>query len=203
MNLSQMPFNAFDVVLVAVLLMGLLRGRKHGMSEELMSVIKWLIIVVGCAWMYGPAGGWLAQSTPFSLLWSYIFVYAGGAMVILGLFALVKHQIGGKLLGSDIFGRGEYYLGMGSGLVRFACMLVFAMALLNAPYVSPAQVQAMRKFQDDMYGSNYFPTLHTAQAVVFEDSLTGPWIRDHLGFLFITPTAPEDKEIHQKEAVLP
>jgi hypothetical protein len=61
----------------------------------------------------------------------------------------------------------------------------------------------MEKYQDELYGSNYFPTWHTAQAVVFERSLSGPWIREHLGFLLIKPTQPEDKQLHQKEANLP
>src|SRR5579859_5977870 len=124
MSLSQMPFNLFDVVLVAVLLVGVLRGRKHGMSEELMGLLKWIVIVVACAFVYEPGGAWLAQSCPFSLLWSYIFVYAGGVLAILGLFALVRNHLGGKLIGSDIFGRSEYYLGMGSGFLRFGCMLI-------------------------------------------------------------------------------
>ncbi len=61
----------------------------------------------------------------------------------------------------------------------------------------------MVDFQNDMYGSNYFPTWHTAQEVVFERSLAGPWIKSHLGFLLIKPTKPEDKSYHQKEANLP
>jgi hypothetical protein len=31
----------------------------------------------------------------------------------------------------------------------------------------------------------------------------GPWIKDNLAFLLIKPTAPENKELHQKEAKLP
>jgi hypothetical protein len=173
------------------------------MSEELISLLKWLAIVIACSLSYEPLGSWVAQSTPFSLLFSYMFVYACGALLILGVFALLKNQIGGKLVGSDIFGRSEYYLGMGSGFVRFACMTVAFLALLNATYISPAQAQAMERFQNDMYGSNYFPTLHSAQEVVFEKSLAGGWIRDHLGFLLIKPTPPEDKSLHQKEARLP
>jgi hypothetical protein len=38
------------------------------------------------------------------------------------------------------------------------------------------------------------------QAVVFEKSASGPWIRDNLGFLLIKPTEPENKDLHQKEA---
>ena len=119
------------------------------------------------------------------------------------LFVGIKRVLRGKLVGSDIFGRTEYYLGMGSGLVRFSCMLLAALALLNARYFSPTEVRAMEKFQDDVYGSNFFPTLHSLQATVFNRSLTGPWIKDNLGFLLIKPAEPENKDLHQKEAVIP
>ena len=61
----------------------------------------------------------------------------------------------------------------------------------------------MEKYQDDLYGSNYFPTLHSLQATVFERSLTGSWIKENLSFLLIKPTEPEHKEIHQKDFAFP
>src|SRR5438309_105179 len=107
MTFSDLPINLFDVVLLVVLLMGLLTGRKHGMSEELMQVLKWITVVVACAFIYQPVGAWLAQASPFSLLTAFMCAYAVAAAVILSLFALCKHQLGGKLIGSDIFGRSE------------------------------------------------------------------------------------------------
>src|SRR6266851_3479980 len=106
MNLDKLPVNAFDIVLVAVLVAGVLRGRKHGMSEELLGLIKWLAIL----------------------------------------------------------------------------------ALLNARLFSEREVKAMENFQNDVYGSNFFPTLHTVQSMVFETSFTGPLIRDYLGFVLIKQT---------------
>jgi len=203
MSLDQLPVNLFDVALLVVLILGILQGRKNGMSQELMSLIKWLVLVAVCAVIYQPVGERLAAGSPFSLLASFLMVYMAAALVILALFALVKHSLGGKLIGSDIFGRSEYYLGMGSGLVRFGCILLAFLALLNARYFSPAEVRAMENFQNDVYGSNFFPTWHTAQEVVFEKSVSGPIIRQYLGFLLIQPTAAEDKQLHQKEAVLP
>jgi uncharacterized membrane protein required for colicin V production len=203
MSLDKLPINAFDCVVLVVLTLGLLRGRKHGMSEELVGLVTWLAVVIGCAFVYQPAGEWFAQATPFSLLASFIMVYITAMLLILGFCAFCKSRIGGKLVGSDIFGRSEYYLGMGSGVVRFCCMLLACLALLNARYFSPMEVKASEAFQNDVYGSNYFPTWHTAQAVVFEKSISGGWIRDHLGFLLIKPTQPEDKQFHQKEANLP
>ena len=204
MSLDQLPINLFDLVLIVVLTNGLFRGRKHGMSEELMSLLMWLGIVLGCAAIYEPVGLLIGQfTTLFGRLTCYLVAYVVGALLVVLLFVGIKRLLGGKLLGSDVFGRAEYYLGMGSGLVRFSCILLAVLALLNARYFSPTEVRAMEKFQDDMYGSNFFPTLHTVQATVFDQSLTGPWIKENLGFLLIKPTEPEDKQLHQKEAMFP
>jgi uncharacterized membrane protein required for colicin V production len=204
MSLDNLPINMFDLILVAVLAAGLARGRKHGMSQELLLLLKWLVIVIGCAAVYEPVGQLFSQSTGlFGLLASYLMVYILAALLVVGLFALLKNSLGGKLLGSDIFGQSEYYLGMVSGLVRFICIMLAALALLNARYYTQAEVRAMEKFQDDVYGSNYFPTLHSIQAAVFEKSLTGPWIKKNLDFLLIKPTEPDTRQFKQKDVVLP
>ena len=204
MNLDKLPINVFDLVLVVLLVGGIFRGRKHGMSEELMLLLKWLVIVFGCAAMYEPLGQMFSQSTGlFGLLASYVAVYIVVALLVVGLFALLKHSIGGKLVGSDVFGRSEYYLGMVSGFVRFGCILLTALALLNARLYTHMEVRAMEKFQDDVYGSNYFPTLHTFQAVVFDNSLSGAWIKKNLDFLLIKPTEPDRTQFKQKELKLP
>ena len=204
MSLEQLPFNLFDLVVIVVLALGIFRGRKHGMSEELLSLATWLAILFGCAALYQPGGELLAQFTSmFGRLSCYLVAYVAGALLFSLLFATIKRVLGGKLLGSDIFGRAEYYLGMGSGLVRFSCILLAALALLNARYFSPTEVKAREKFDNDVYGSSFFPTLHSVQSTVFDRSLTGPWIKENLGFLLIKPTQPEHKEIHQKEFAYP
>jgi hypothetical protein len=92
---------------------------------------------------------------------------------------------------------------MGSGLVRFTCMLLVGLALLNARSFSAAEVKARENYQNEWFGSNFFPGLHALQETVFVRSLTGPWIEDYLGFLLIKPTAPEDKRFKQKDFNMP
>jgi len=201
---EKLPVNAFDFILVGVLAFGVFRGRKHGMSEELLRVLKWLAILVACALLYQPIGEFFSTTTSvFDMLSCYLMGYATVALLVLGFFALMKKMLGGKLLGSDIFGGAEYYLGMAAGLVRFAAISLVALALLNARYYSPDQVKAEENFQNDVYGSNFFPTLHTVQAFALEKSLTGSWIKGNLAFLLIKPTAPQDKTIKQKDYELP
>jgi len=201
MNLDALPFNTFDVLLVVILGAGLYHGRKAGMSGELLSMAKWLAIVFACAVAYQPAGAYFAQSTEmFSTLSCYLMAYVGSALVIILIFAGISRSLGGKLLGSDLFGGAEYYLGMGSGMVRYACILLAGLALLNARFFPSSEVKAMERFQNDVYGSNFFPGLHSVQASVFERSLTGPFIKEYLSFFLIKPTEPEQKELHQKDA---
>src|SRR6185295_20194295 len=133
MSMDGLPFNAFDLFLVAVLITGIYVGRKRGMSGELLNVVKWLAILLVCALAYEPIGSLFGQTVGvFSTLTCYIIAYVGAALVVMLLFVAVKRALGGKLLGSDLFGGAEYYLGMGSGLIRFACVLLVGMALLNA-----------------------------------------------------------------------
>lgn len=204
LRLDQLPINAFDLTLIIVLLTGLYAGRKHGMSQELINVFKWFTVLVVCALVYQPGGQFFKGFTSmFGLLSCYLLAYVGAAAVVVILFAVVKRALGGKLIGSDVFGPAEYYLGMGSGMVRFVCILLFVLAMLNSRYYSPTEVKAMQKFQNDVYGSNFFPTLQTVQEVVFQKSVTGSWIKRNLSFLLIKPTPPENTELHQKDANLP
>ena len=204
MSLSQLPVNFFDLAVIVALTVGLFQGRKHGMSEELLSLFKWIAIPLVCAVAYEPGAELIMRfSNMFSRLTCYLMAYVGEAVMIFLLFAGIKRVFSGKLVGSDIFGRAEYYLGMGSGLVRVSCVLLTALALLNARYFSPAEIKAIEKNDLDVYGSNFFPGLNSIQATVFNQSLMGPWIKDYLGFLLIKPTEPERTPTRQKDAGFP
>ena len=203
MTLDNLPIGWFDFAVLIVLLVGILRGRKNGMSEELMPLLQWLAILGAAAFLYQPVGVFIAQIAGSSLLFAYIVAYLLLAAVVKGFFTLLKRASKGKLIGSDVFGRGEYYLGMGAGMVRFACGLVLAMALLNARQFSAAEVTAMQNFQMKEYGSEFFPTLHSVQEHVFVKSFLGPRIKEPMGVLLIQPTAPEVKQLKRKELDLP
>jgi uncharacterized membrane protein required for colicin V production len=201
MSLDALPFNAFDLLLVVILGAGIYTGRKEGMSGGLIPLLRWLCIVFICAAAYEPLGHVFYTSTSiFSTLTCFLLAYVGSALIIVATFIGIKRALGGKLLGSDVFGSTEYYFGMGSGLVRFACIILAFLALLNARLFSSAEIKAREKYVNDVYGKDYFPGLQVLQSTVFEKSLTGPWIKENLSFLLIKPTAPEDKSLHQKEA---
>jgi hypothetical protein len=116
-------------------------------------------------------------------------------------FLAIKKITHGKLVGSDVFGSGEYYLGMVAGLVRYACIMIFALAFLNAPLYTKEQIDADLSFQNDVYGSDFFPKLYTVQSDVFQKSFVGSQIHNELGFLLIKSTPQEVKELRKEREV--
>lgn len=188
------PFNLFDVLFIVVLVGGIVHGRKHGVSLEVLSMSKWVALVLVCAFVYRPAGALISATGLFDLLTCYLFAYLGAALVIFLVFSILERRLAPRLVGSDIFGRGEYFLGMGSGLLRFVCVLLVGLALLNAREFSQGELRDLERYQEENYGSNIFPGLHSLQEAVFERSLTGGFIKQDLSFLLISPTSANLKE---------
>ncbi len=199
MNFDKIPINWFDFVVVIVVLLGANRGRGNGMSQELVVCIQWLAIVAACAFCYRPLGDMLAQSSPLSHLFCYLVAYVGMAMLVKGIFSLIKKSAGGKLVGSDVFGAAEFYLGMVAGAVRFTCILLAALALLNAREYTSQEVARSLAAQNELLGSNFFPDLSSVQLQVFKESFTGPYVHEYGAILLIKPTAPEHKDIQRKK----
>jgi len=192
-------FNWFDVAVVLVLAFGLWRGRRRGMSREFLPTSMWLLIVLGGAyghvWLSGPllrsgviksVVGAHCNNQTAALVAAYLVI----ALAVIVFFSLLNRLGKHKLEGSNAFGSGEYYLGMIAGTVRYGCILLTALALLNAPFYSLADILAKQAFNKQVFGGglyegDYLPDLQTVQANVFKQSLFGPFIKEHLDLLLI------------------
>lgn len=210
MSLDHLPFGWFDVALLAVLGFGLFRGRKNGMTKEFVPVLQWLSVVFVCGLGYETVGKILINTAQLGKTVSYVLGYLSLGFVVYFLFLLVKQALMPRLTGSNIFGSGEYYLGMMSGMIRYACILIFALALLNAPYYSAADIAKSNAFNARWFGGgetgfsgDFFPTLRTVQEGVFKKSFIGPYIKDYLGTVLIQGAPPDaDKQPPKKTPVI-
>jgi uncharacterized membrane protein required for colicin V production len=206
LSMDKLPVNWFDGLVLAMLILGLFRGRKHGMSLELLPLSKWLAIVLVSGFCYQMVAQLLANTAGLSKSASYIWSYLGLAFVVFLFFLMIKSALGHRFAEHSFFGSAEYYLGMISGLVRFACMLLFALALLNAPFYTEAEIQAhdayvKRWYGGGMYSGNYFPSLQVIQEQVFKTSFSGPYIKDYVGFLMVQTASPSTKETQKAPVV--
>ena len=188
MSASDFQLTWFDLLVLGLVAFGIFRGRKRGMSEELLDVFQWLCIVVIGAMLYSPIGRSVAHYSGFSPLLSNIIAYILVALVIKLIFSTVKRSVGEKLVHSDAFGRFEYYLGMIAGSVRCLCILIFALSFLHAKYISDAERAATAKMQADNFGSISFPTLGSLQQSIFYESYAGKFIKENLREQMIKPS---------------
>lgn len=189
---NGMPFNWFDIVAIVVLGFGLFRGRRNGMSKELLPLVQWLVLVLVCGLVYPKLAGLLDHFVP-DKFWTCLLSYLALALVVFIVFTIIRQQIAEKLVARDFFKGGEYYLGMMAGLVRYACVLMFVLALMNAPVFTAAEVaaQASRDQQNFGGGANtgfsgsFFPHFSQVQTAVFKESFLGPRIKNNAGMLLI------------------
>jgi hypothetical protein len=110
------------------------------------------------------------------------------------VFHTLKKIIQPRLTGSNFFGSGEYYLGMMSGLIRYASMIFVALALLNAPYYTAAEIKKEKDDAHAVYGAgmegfngSFFLAFHPSQiqVAVFQKAVTGKYIKQYAGVLLI------------------
>ncbi len=199
LTLDKLPVNWFDAAVLLILALGLFRGRKNGMTKEILRVLQWLALVIVCGLFYETAGQALINIAAWDKPTSYVTGYLILAFLVWFVFVILKKIFVPRLTGSNIFGSAEYYLGMFSGMIRFACMAFFLLALLNAKVYTPAEIAAhqaymKRWYGGGLYGGDYIPDLHTVQENVFKKSFTGPYIKDYLGTLLINIAPPESNK---------
>ena len=188
---NGLPVNWFDAALLVLLAFGIFRGRKNGMTRELGPTLQWLSVATAAGLAYGLLASFYASQCGLkSKLASALLGYLSITAVLFLIFTPIKQTLNKRAENGGLFGGSEYYLGMLSGLVRYAAIIVFALALLNARSYTAAEIAAKKAYNERWYGGglysgNYLPDLHTAQDAVFKQSFSGPYIQNYLGMLLI------------------
>jgi uncharacterized membrane protein required for colicin V production len=191
---QDLAFGYFDAIVLAWLLAGFLRGRKRGMTQEILPMFQWVGIVLLGGYFNQPIGAFLRQNFPgsFDEQWSCILGYGIIALGTVLFFGLLKHWLGDKLTGSDLFGRCEYYLGILAGVARFGCMLLVLLAIMHSRIVTRAELDAidaqMHKNFDDIHPPRY--DYGCVEQAIFTQSFVGRAVQENLPDILIPTVAP-------------
>ncbi len=184
-----------DVITVIVFAIGIIRGRKRGLSEEILDLLNWLIIVVACGFLYRQLGDLINQKGVLSPLTAYVMAYLLIALAIWSVFHLIKKRFGQKVIEGDVFGRFEFYGGMVAGIVRCTCVYFFILSLLHAPFYSEAERAQRLKEVEYNYGSDFFPSLCKVQDTIFLSSLTGKGAAKYLDRFLMEQVSGDSKAL--------
>lgn len=190
-----------DFVTILVICVGVIRGRKRGLSEEILDTAMWILILVAGAYFYRSLGDLMNQKSLLSKLACYILSYILIALGLKIVFTLIKSKFGAKIVESDMFGRLEFYGGMGAGAVRFTCIYFFLISLLHAPHYSAEFLAKRAKDVDYNYGSDFFPHPSKIQKAVFNDSFTGKITEKHLAVLLLEQMDGKSKVIRDETSM--
>ncbi len=190
-----------DFVTILVICVGIMRGRKRGLSEELLDTTMWILILVAGGFYYRNLGDLMNQKPLLSKLTYYMLSYILIALGLKILFTFIKQKFGAKIVESDLFGRLEFYGGMAAGAVRFTCIYFFLISLLHAPHYSAEFLAKRAKDVDYNYGSDFFPHPSKIQKAVFNDSFTGKRAEQHFAKLLMEQMDGNSKAIRDETSM--
>ncbi|HEX7653508.1 MAG TPA: CvpA family protein [Verrucomicrobiae bacterium] len=206
---QNLSFNWFDITLLCILAFGFWRGRKRGMSREALPTIMWLVMIIGGGYGYEPLGDLLRKTSVIRQICGNnfnerTFAYMT-AYILIGMFLFMVHAYLAKVFrervsGSNTFGNNEYYLGIGAGMVRYACITIFFLALLNAPFYSSAEIAAQKAYNNRWYGGgeknfsgNFIPSIADIQIGIFQKSMSGRFLKEQAPTLLVGGTSQQLK----------
>jgi hypothetical protein len=210
----HLAFNWVDLAVVLVLVFGFWHGRKRGMTKEFLPTIEWVLILFGAGFGHVFLADWFQQEgfvrkvfgnhfneRTAALMSAYLIILS----VIFITFSILKRKYNPKLEGSNFFGGNEYYWGVAAGLVRYVCLILVALALLNGPYYSPNEIAAIQQYKLNNYAAgghvkgmendtgDFIPSVYEVQDTVFKNSFIGAFIKQDLSVLLINSTAAVKK----------
>jgi len=192
MNLGDYQLGWFDLLVIALIVVGFYRGRKRGMSEEFPLLIQWVFIIGAGAFLYKPVGELVSDLTGMGKLFWFVMIYLVWAITVKTVVTWIVRSKGDKVNLADTFGKAEYPLGVIAGMFRFAFVIFFSLALLNARLYSTAELESMAKFQQYNFGNISLPTIGSVQASVFHDSVVGKVVKDNMDIMLIKSTPPRE-----------
>ncbi|HEX4121128.1 MAG TPA: CvpA family protein [Verrucomicrobiae bacterium] len=195
---SHAKFDYFDIVVLDWLILGLLRGRRTGMSRELLPLLQWIGIVLAAGLFYPPVSSIINQCTYLSPLWSNVSAYLLIAAAVHLIHLWLRRLFAVKLVEWNLFGAREYHLGMIAGMARFTCILLFVLALMTSeipPSLKPAKLANSQKAKTGIR----LPTYGELQQDVLSNSFSGNWVQSNLRPVLIAAvTPPQPKLVSQK-----
>ena len=198
----------FDMILAGLLAFSIWRGRRRGLTKELLPFIQWTTILLAATFGHIPLAGIYEQQGLITSVFGHTYTVHTAALlsaylsiffVVLLFFLIIRRPVHRKLEGSNIFGSLEYYGGTVAGLLRYISMVLIALALLNAPIYSEKEIAADKAYRNKTYGGglsgysgDFIPTIYEIQDNIFKHSYSGSLIKNYMSIMLINAVPQKD-----------
>src|SRR3954447_24096313 len=91
--ISAVHINYFDLAVVIWLIVGIFRGRKHGMSQELLPLVQWIAVIVATSFLYLPLARLMVHHFGLTLLPCALLAYVFIGCCAYGLLGKLKKKL--------------------------------------------------------------------------------------------------------------
>jgi uncharacterized membrane protein required for colicin V production len=198
----------FDLCLAGLLAFGIWRGRRRGLTKELLPFVQWITILLATTFGHPPLASIYEKQGLIQKVFGQSYnVHTAGLLsaylsilvVIYVFFLAIRRPINRKIEGSNIFGSFEYYGGTIAGLLRYMAIVLISLALLNAPAYSEKEIAADKAYKNKTYGGglagysgDFIPTLYEIQDNIFKHSYSGGFIKEYASILLINSVPPRN-----------
>lgn len=182
--MDGVQINAFDGVVLVVLLVGARAGYTYGFAETIWPFLRWTGMLAAGAAAWSPISLELSRLSGFGPLptaeFAYCFMAGTAALAIAGLYRVFGQQLQLMIPGGVI----DSILGMIAGAGASAASLLNAYALLN-PFQAKPQWNPESSGYDTAAQDLIIAILGALRQSAFEGSWIGRAISEHLGMLLI------------------
>ena len=189
---AALSLNMFDALILGALGWGIYQGKEEGASSTHVSVVQWMLIGLAGGFMGNLLGSFLLMifGSPY---WSQLFGFFLWIFMVACFFAYLNSKGKGEWKDADWFGRTEYPLGILGGLIKYFCIILTIMSILNAKHYTPAMIKADRDWQIEEFGSMLFPSFTMLNNTVFNTSFSGPHLTKVFGWAILPSAKPPVK----------
>ncbi|MCX8108184.1 MAG: CvpA family protein [Verrucomicrobiae bacterium] len=179
--------NWFDGVALVLLVMIAWAGYRHGAAEELLPTVQWWTIVYTAARTHVPLGFMLNRSSGVNLASCYVAVYLCETAVITLVFVWLRSVLGGRIAAAQLFGKADAALGFILGIGKWAGILTFLVAVLNAYDMSPRRKWLQQHGDEPTFEALAIAISERIHRDIVLDSVSGRLLRQKVPWLLATP----------------
>ncbi|MGB0583139.1 MAG: hypothetical protein ACPGVU_25935 [Limisphaerales bacterium] len=186
--LAALRLNMFDALLLGALGWGVYQGKEQGASSTHVSVVQWMVIALPGGLAGAFLGSFLGPMLG-SAYWGQLTGYLIWIFIVVGFFAFLNSKGASEWKEADWFGKTEYPLGVLGCMIKYFCIVLTVMSLLNANYYTSEMIRRDREWQIEEFGSALFPSFTMLNNTVFNTSFSGPPLKKTFEGWAILPSA--------------
>ncbi|MFN7139998.1 MAG: CvpA family protein [Limisphaerales bacterium] len=177
----------FDLVVIAVLVLGFKLGQRKEPIPQFLSIAHWILTLLICLFLYEAPAIWLAKKFSMQPDTIALILFPIEFLLVYFLLGFGRRRLAKKIVTKEAFGNWEIRVSKTAGALRFFIFLLAITGWIHGRYVTAQDIKDHQKFCEENFGGITFPVLSTINDDMFNGSYSGKFARKYLSAVMMTP----------------